>query len=91
MNNINKKLIETLSSITDEKEMTKFIKEILTDNEIAQVNKRWKILELLDAGMTQRAIAKQLKISLCKITRGSKILKNKQSICHKYIAKEKKL
>ncbi|MDA3799537.1 MAG: Trp family transcriptional regulator [Kiritimatiellae bacterium] len=85
MNNINQKLIDVFASITDKQEMKQFLEEILTENEIQQLNKRWTLLEMLDEKVTQRTIAKSLKISLCKITRGSKILKNKESICHKYI------
>ena len=35
---------------------------------------------MLKEGKTQREIAKELKVSLCKVTRGSKILKQTNSI-----------
>jgi len=41
---------------------------------------RWRLLSELHNNKTQRAIAKKYHISLCKITRGSKILKKKNSI-----------
>jgi TrpR family transcriptional regulator, trp operon repressor len=87
MSTINKKLIKVFTNITDKQEMTKFMEEILTENELEQLNKRWTLLEMLDDKIPQRSIAESLKISLCKITRGSKILKNKDSITHKYISK----
>jgi TrpR family trp operon transcriptional repressor len=37
-------------------------------------------VKLLDHGMSQRKISNQLKLSLCKITRGSKELKKKSSV-----------
>ncbi len=86
MSTINKKLTKVFTKITDRQEMTKFMEEILTENELEQLNKRWTLLEMLDDKIPQRSIAKSLKISLCKITRGSKILKNKDSITQKYIS-----
>jgi len=43
---------------------------------------------MLKEGRTQRAIAHELKVSLCKVTRGSKILKDKNSVITKYLVKE---
>ncbi|MCK4768643.1 MAG: transcriptional regulator, partial [Desulfobacula sp.] len=43
------------------------------------ISLRWKLLKDLHNGLTQRKIAEKYGISLCKITRGSKILKNKDS------------
>jgi TrpR family transcriptional regulator, trp operon repressor len=62
-----------------------FLKSLLTPREIADISKRWELVKLLDGGMTQRAIASKLKISLCKITRGSKELKKGNSIFKKMI------
>lgn len=62
-----------------------FLLEILTPTEISTLTKRWRILKMLKEGYSQREIAKELNVSLCKVTRGSKILKNTQSICSKLI------
>jgi len=43
---------------------------------------------MLNDGYTQRDIAKELQVSLCKVTRGAKIIKNKNSILTKYLIKE---
>ena len=40
---------------------------------------------MLNEGMTQREIAKELNVSLCKVTRGSKILKDKNALIKKYL------
>ena len=71
---------ETLSSISSPDEVRKFLTELLTDNERLDVALRWHLLELLQAGVSQRKIAEKLRVSLCKITRGSKILKDLDGI-----------
>ena len=63
--------------------------EILTEPELETLSKRWRLMYLLKNGYTQRDIAKELKISLCKITRGAKILKSNKSVVAKYLKMEK--
>ena len=70
-----------------EAEIESFFKELLTESEIETLSKRWRILDLLAQGLTQRDIAKELKVSLCKVTRGAKILKDKDSILANYLIK----
>jgi TrpR family trp operon transcriptional repressor len=69
-----------LAGITDPVLMRKFIREILTPKEIDDFALRWQLVKELYRGDTQRTIAARHHISLCKITRGSKILKKKNSI-----------
>jgi TrpR family trp operon transcriptional repressor len=71
---------QILASLSSPDEVQVFLQEILTANERRDIALRWHLLELLDAGMTQRKIAEMLGISLCKITRGSKLLRNKKSV-----------
>ena len=71
---------ETLFSISSPDEVRKFLTELLTDNERLDVALRWHLMELLQAGVSQRKIAEQLSVSLCKITRGSKILKDQEGV-----------
>ncbi|MEI7941991.1 MAG: Trp family transcriptional regulator [Candidatus Riflemargulisbacteria bacterium] len=78
-------LINTFSTITNKEEMQKFLEEILTDKERNSLSLRWQLMKDLNSGISQRDIANNYHMSLCKITRGSKILKNPQSICKKYI------
>ena len=77
-----------VKNINSEVEMTNFFKELLTESEIETLSKRWRILDLLAKGKTQREIAKELQVSLCKVTRGAKILKDKNSVLGKYLIKE---
>lgn len=66
-----------------------FLSEMLTESELSVLSKRWRILNMLSEGATQREVSKELSVSLCKVTRGAKILKDKASITNKYLIKEK--
>ena len=74
-------LAEALSSVSSAEEMERFLRELLTDSELRDITLRWQLLNLLTQGVPQRKIADSLQISLCKITRGSRILKKQDSIC----------
>ena len=80
------KLVKNLHT---EVEIESLFKELLTNSEIETLSKRWRILDLLRKGKTQREIAKELQVSLCKVTRGARILKDENSILGKYLIKEK--
>ena len=88
------KNIEEISTLIKnfytEAEIIAFFKELLTESELETLSKRWRILEMLKEGFTQRDIAKDLQVSLCKVTRGSKILKDKNSILAKHLIMENK-
>jgi TrpR family trp operon transcriptional repressor len=73
-------LIKIFSEISDEKKMRKLFEEIFTPAERETFEQRWNLLRELHKGTPQREIASMYKLSLCKITRGSKILKNKNSV-----------
>lgn len=78
-------LIRIISEISHESEIEGLLSELLTLQELKNVTMRWQILKELFLGEPQRAIAARHKISLCKITRGSKILKKDNSITAKLI------
>ena len=84
-----KEISKLVKSIDTEAEITAFLRELLTESEIKTLTKRWRILEMLKEGCTQREIAKELQVSLCKVTRGAKIIKNEKSILAQYLLKEK--
>lgn len=73
-------LIRLFTAMDDENKMTRLFDELFTERERNDLTLRWQLLKELHQGMTQRDIASKHKISLCKITRGSKILKSKGSI-----------
>jgi TrpR family transcriptional regulator, trp operon repressor len=74
---IDQELFKVLSNIKDEETMQRFLTEILTKKEIKDLTLRWELLQLIQKKIPQRTIAKKLGISLCKITRGAKLLKDK--------------
>ena len=74
-----KELSISLALINDPLLIERFLKSILTPNEIEEISARWALVQLLDKGMSQRRISKKLGLSLCKITRGSKELKKNNS------------
>lgn len=80
-----KELASALSKITDKKLMEEFLISILTKNEIKTISSRWELVKLLYQGVSQRQISKELNLSLCKITRGSKELKKENSALKKII------
>lgn len=84
------KIIDILNKLNTKNEIHLFLNELLTQKEINTLSKRWRIMEMLSQGIPQREISQNLNVSLCKITRGSKIIKNDNAITTKYLIKEKK-
>lgn len=84
MKNI-KAIAQVLSKINDQKLIEEFLLSILTKKELEDLSSRWELVKLLDKGISQRKIAKDLHLSLCKITRGSKELKKENSALKRII------
>ncbi len=82
------RLVQVLCSIDDPRMMKKFIKEVFSPSEIEDISKRWNVMEMLKSGHSQRAIASKLGVSLCKITRGSKLLKAGGSVTNRILEKQ---
>lgn len=82
---IDQDLLEVILSISKVEELDAFFEDIFTPAELADISLRWKLLKDLHGGLPQRKIAEKYGISLCKITRGSKVLKNKDSIVLKLL------
>jgi TrpR family trp operon transcriptional repressor len=78
---------EVLASISSSAEMGRFLEELLTPGEVRDIALRWKLLEMLSRGVPQRKIAEELQVSLCKITRGSRILKQKGAVTARVLGK----
>ncbi len=83
-----KEIAKIVKNLQTTSEIEDFFKELLTESEIETLSKRWQILNLLLKGVTQREISNELQVSLCKVTRGAKILKNKKSVLLEYLKKE---
>lgn len=82
-----KRLANILSNENDEEFIYKFLTELFTKDECAMIEQRLNIVSLLSKGVTQHEIAKQLQASLCSITRGSKIMKEKDSAVLRVVKK----
>ena len=82
-------ICQAINEMKTKEEVYDFLFEVLTDAEIDALSKRWRIMNMLFEGATQREVAKELHVSLCKITRGAAILKNKNAITNKILIKEK--
>lgn len=80
---------EVLSEIRAPEEMRQFLGELLTPGEVRDITLRWKLLEMLADGVPQRKIAEELKVSLCKITRGSRILKQRGAVTNRVLRDER--
>jgi TrpR family trp operon transcriptional repressor len=68
----------------------RFLRELLTPAEVEGISFRWELVKRLDQGQTQRAIAAELGLSLCKITRGSRILKNPDSALRAFLDRQRR-
>ena len=82
-------IAELITKLKSKEDVCRFFSEIFTPAEIKTLSKRWRILKSLAQNETQREIAKQYNVSLCKVTRGAKILKDKDAITTKFLVKDK--
>lgn len=80
-----REISKVLAEISSPDDMEKFLYEILTDNERRDLALRWELMKKLHGGIPQRTIASELGISLCRITRGSRILKSAGSVTEKIL------
>jgi TrpR family transcriptional regulator, trp operon repressor len=72
-------IAEALGAIGDAVLIRRFLESLLTPREREEIAGRWELVKLLERGESQRHVAKRLGMSLCKITRGSRELKKKDS------------
>lgn len=79
---------EIISKLNTAEETNIFLNELLTKSELDDVAQRWNILKMLSKKEAQRNISKALAVSLCKITRGARILKDESSIIRKILFDE---
>lgn len=91
MNEALVRFAEAVALVTDPRELEAFLSELLTPTELHDLVLRWELLELLEQGVSQRKVAAKLGISLCKITRGAKILKRSGSVAARVLAQMKQL
>jgi len=63
-----------------------FLCRLLTPAETADIAARWALVKALEQKIPQREIARTLGLSLCKITRGSKEMKNPNQAFQKMLS-----
>ena len=81
-------IVEVFTRIEDPAVMKRFFEEIFTPAERHDFALRWELMKRVREGTPQRKIAADLKISLCKITRGAKIVKNPESVTNQMLSKD---
>ncbi|GAB6097806.1 hypothetical protein JCM14469_40600 [Desulfatiferula olefinivorans] len=82
-------LITIIAGMDSEEDLARLFDELFTERERRDLALRWQLLEELHQGSTQRDIAARHKISLCKITRGSRILKDESSMVRRLLSGKK--
>ena len=82
-----KEMAHTLAGEKDSSLIEDFLYCLLIKAEIAEIAGRWALVKALQQKKSQREIAKDLGISLCKITRGSRELKKPNSAFIRIMAK----
>jgi TrpR family trp operon transcriptional repressor len=80
-------LAATLAATGDSELIESFLRCLLTPAETADIAARWALVKALDKKIPQREIAKNLGLSLCKITRGSRELKKSGSAFRRILEK----
>lgn len=80
-------LIEVFASVKTKEDMKALFEDMFTDAEIKDFTIRWKLMNDLFQHVSQRTIANDLRISLCRITRGSRMLKKKDGYIRGLLAK----
>ena len=80
------RLAEAVAMLERPAQVEQFLRELLTPGELHDLALRWELVELLAAGVPQRQIAARLGVSLCKITRGAKILKKRRGVVAALVA-----
>lgn len=77
-------LYSILLSIKSPEELDSFLDDMLTNNEIDDIIQRYLLMDDLWTGKSQRDIASSRSMSLCRITRGSRMLKKKNGFMRKW-------
>ena len=78
-------ICSVLARIQDKKLISDFFGCLFTAAELKDFSNRWHLVKELDAGTTQREIAKKYGMSLCNITRGSREMKKEDSAFRKVL------
>lgn len=78
-------LLDVFARVESRQDMKALFEDMFTDAEIKDFTIRWKLMNDLYQHVSQRSIASELRISLCRITRGSRMLKKKDGYVRKLL------
>ena len=81
-------LLDIILSVKDKEELQSLFDDIMTDREMSDVVQRYLLMDDLWRGKSQRDIAAERSMSLCKITRGSKMLKKKDGFMRRWFTQK---
>ena len=80
-------IISVFCSVTSKTDMVDLFDDIFTPSERDDMVKRWLLMDDLYKGKPQREIAADRNLSLCKITRGSKMLKKEDGFMRRFLSR----
>lgn len=80
-----KLITDTLWRVPDQIEFSWVLEELLTPGEITDIADRITILQMLQAGKSQREIATSLNISVTTVSRGNRVLQYGAGNIKKYL------
>lgn len=79
-------IINVFAATTDEEDMKALFDDMFTDSERRDLVNRWLLMKDIYQGKPQRQIASDRSLSLCKITRGSRMLKKENGFMRRLLA-----
>lgn len=79
-------IISVFCSVTESDDMKALFDDLFTESEMRDMVDRWLLMTDLYKGKPQREIAEERRLSLCKITRGSKMLKKEDGFMHRLLS-----
>lgn len=71
-----KRLVMVFLSLKNEKDLQNFLRDLCTREELEELSSRWRVVELLNKGLSYRAVAKEVGVSTTTVTRIADWLEN---------------
>ncbi len=78
-------IINVFAATTDEEDMKALFDDMFTESERRDLVTRWLLMKDIFQGKPQRQIASDRSLSLCKITRGSRMLKKENGFMRRLL------
>lgn len=81
-------LVTLFTKLKGRKDASAFLSDILTPAEMASLAERWQIVKRIAKGEPHRDISNGLKVSIAKVTRGSRALKKSKGGFARFLKKK---